>query len=396
MKNCGMPEEARLLSGTNFCFFHASPKKMRTFKRFTLTLLQKPALVAGMRRLFFIGTFVVAVFACNTPSSDPARTAPRVTISFRNFDRSLFALDTSRLEPQLAALQQQDSLFCSIFFGNVLGLGSTDSNRTLLTNGVRLFLRLHRGIADTANTVFGNRKKLEGQLVDGFTRLHYYFPEYELPKTIYWTVGPMDALPPMSNGEPSPNFLGPGFAAIGMQFYLGPEFSIYNDPGYASSYVPQFRSRRFRKEYVAADLFTLVLDDLLPDSSKRLPLIEQFVERGKRKYLLHLLLPQAHDSILLGYTGKQLAWCRENERSIFNFFAQQQLLYERDPALVQGFVTDGPFTQGMPAESPGNIANFMGIEIVRAWMKRNPQATPAQLLRTDARTIYNGAAYKPR
>ena len=82
-----------------------------------------------------------------------------------------------------------------------------------------------------------------------------------------------------------------------------------------------------------------MLDDLLPDSSKRLPLIEQFVERGKRKYLLHLLLPQAHDSILLGYTGKQLAWCRENERSIFNFFAQQQLLYERDPALVQGFVT---------------------------------------------------------
>lgn len=357
---------------------------------------KSPLLSLGKRMRYLFIISIVFTASCSEQPTDPARTAPKASISFRTFDRSLFALDTNRLEQELAALQQQEPVLGPIFFGNVLGLGSTDSSQALLADGLRLFLRLHRSIADTAHEAFRNRTKLEETITDGFTRLHAYFPDYELPETVYWTVGPMDALPPMSNGEPSPNFLGPGFAAIGLQFYLGAGFSIYNDPGYASTYVPQFRSQRFSKAYLAADLFTLVLDDLQPDSSKRLPLVEQFVERGKRKYLLQLLLPQAHDSIIMGYTGKQVTWCRKNQRSIFNFFAQQQLLYERDPALVQGFVTDGPFTQGMPAESPGNIANFIGTEIVRAWVKRNPEATPAQLLRTHARSIYNGSAYKPR
>lgn len=347
-----------------------------------------------MRHLFCL--LVVFAASCKQQNSDPVRSVPKVPISFRAFDRSLFALDTNQLEQELMVLEQQENNFSTIFLGNVLGLGSATNNSAERINALRLFLRLHRSVSDTARKVFRNRTTLEETITDGFTRLHYYFPDYELPKTVYWTLGPLDALPPMSNGEPSPNFIGPNFVAIGMQFYLGADYSIYNDPGYASAYVPQFRSRRFSKPYLAADLFSLVLDDLLPDSSKRLPLVEQFVERGKRKYLLQLLLPQAHDSIIMGYTGKQVSWCRENQRSIFNFFTQQQLLFERDPALVQGFVTDGPFTQGMPAESPGNIANFIGTEIVRAWVKRHPNATPAQIVSTDARSIYNGSAYKPR
>jgi hypothetical protein len=236
----------------------------------------------------------------------------------------------------------------------------------------------------------GTAKELE----NGFRYVKHYFPDYKVP-TIITTVGPMDALAPMSNNEPSPNYMGENFLAVSLQFYLGKDFSIYNDPGYISSVAPQYRSARFSKEYIAGDVFKLVIDDLFPDSSSRYPLIERFIEKGKRLYLLQQFLPNSNDTLLIGYTGKQLKWCKENERSMYNFFIQQNLLFEIDPALTQNFTTDGPTTQGMPEQSPGNIGAFLGWEIVKAYMQKKPSVTVAQLMRTSNKNIFNEADYKP-
>jgi hypothetical protein len=171
---------------------------------------------------------------------------------------------------------------------------------------------------------------------------------------------------------------------------------FYNDPGYVSSVAPQYRSKRFSKEYMTAEVFSLLIDDLYPDSSNRLPLIERFVEKGKRIHLLQTFLPDKADSILTGYTNAQLNWCSENERSIFNFFTQNNLLYERDPALIQNFVNEGPFTQGMSEQSPGNIGVFVGWEIIKAYLKKTGAVTPDVLMKTPAKTIFERSAYRPR
>jgi hypothetical protein len=242
--------------------------------------------------------------------------------------------------------------------------------------------------------LYKNFSSTAKELEDGFRYVKHYFPAYNVP-SIITTVGPMDALAPMSNNEPSPNYLGENFLAIGLQFYLGKDFSIYNDPGYISSVAPLYRSARFSKEYIASDVFKLVIDDLFPDSSSRYPLIERFIEKGKRLYLLQQFLPNSNDTLLIGYTGKQLKWCKENERSMYNFFIQQNLLFEIDPALTQNFTTDGPTTQGMPEQSPGNIGAFLGWEIVKAYMQKKPSVTVAQLMRTSNKNIFNEADYKP-
>jgi uncharacterized protein YjaZ len=80
---------------------------------------------------------------------------------------------------------------------------------------------------------------------------------------------------------------------------------------------------------------------------------------------------------------------------MYNFFIQQNLLFEIDPALTQNFTTDGPTTQGMPEQSPGNIGAFLGWEIVKAYMQKKPSVTVAQLMRTSNKNIFNEADYKP-
>jgi len=345
---------------------------------------------------FLFVLFVTALVSCNNEAKGPDVSGIKINLEVKRFDRDFFAIDSNHAKEGLEKLLPAYPSFLPIFTGHVLGLGNFADTNTLLYTGTKRFLSLNQRVFDTAQIVFKSTTDLKEALVTGFQHVKYYFPGYQLPVNIYTTVGPMDALAPMSNNEPSPNYMGTDFLAIGLQFYLGKDYSIYNDPDYAAGIVPQFRSRRFSKEYIASDVFRLVLDDLFPDNSSRLPLIEKFVEKGKRVAVLKMILPSAPDSIITGYTNDQLNWCEENERSILNFFTQQNLLYEIDPSLTQNYINDGPFTQGMPQESPGNIGLFLGWQIVKAYMKKHPETTPAQLMKLPAKEIFNASTYKPR
>lgn len=340
-------------------------------------------------------SFLILLTACNGADSGPDVSHIKVNLEIKRFDEAFFKLDTNNLQQSLAQLQTQYPQFLPLFVSNVVGLGPMVDSNQLINPGIKKFLQLNKTVFDTALIVHSNLQQFKAEMEDGFRHLKYYYPAYSIPQLIA-TIGPMDALAPMSNQTLTPNYIGTDFIGVGLQFYLGSDFSIYNDPGYVSSVAPQYRSKRFSKEYMTAEVFSLIIDDLYPDSSNRLPLIESFVEKGKRIHLLQTFLPDKADSILTGYTKAQLNWCSENERSIFNFFTQNNLLYERDPALIQNFVNEGPFTQGMSEQSPGNIGVFVGWQIVKAYLKKTGAVTPDVLMNTPAKTIFERSAYRPR
>lgn len=350
-------------------------------------------LVNSMKNLFPL-FLIVTFIACNDKTNAPDVSGIKVDLKVERFEQDFFSIDSNATKQGLSQLQQKYPTFLPLFINHVLGLGPMVDSNSLAFEGSKRFLHLNKPVYDASQKLYKNFSSTTEELTNGFRYVKHYFPSYQIP-IIITTVGPMDALAPMSNNEPSPNYLGENFLAIGLQFYLGKDYSIYNDQGYISSIAPQYRSRRFSKEFIASDVFTLVIDDLYPDSSNRYPLIERFVEKGKRLYLLNQFLPNSNDTLLIGYTGKQLNWCKDNERSIYNFFIQQNLLYEIDPSRIQNFITDGPTTQGMPEQSPGNIGAFLGWEIVRSYMKKNPAVTLPQLMKTSNKTIFNESDYKP-
>jgi hypothetical protein len=337
---------------------------------------------------------LIGIAACNSGNNAPDVSHIKIDLKTQRFEQDFFAIDSNNTKAGLFQLEQKYPVFLPLFVNHVLGLGPVNDTNELAFEGSKRFLNLNQVVYKESQKLFKDFSGTAKELENGFRYVKHYFPDYKVP-TIITTVGPMDALAPMSNNEPSPNYMGENFLAVSLQFYLGKDFSIYNDPGYISSVAPQYRSARFSKEYIAGDVFKLVIDDLFPDSSSRYPLIERFIEKGKRLYLLQQFLPNSNDTLLIGYTGKQLKWCKENERSMYNFFIQQNLLFEIDPALTQNFTTDGPTTQGMPEQSPGNIGAFLGWEIVKAYMQKKPSVTVAQLMRTSNKNIFNEADYKP-
>jgi hypothetical protein len=226
---------------------------------------------------------------------------------------------------------------------------------------------------------------LENELKNGLKLLKYYFPRYTLPPKIVTYTGPFDA---------------PGIAltrftlAIGLQLYAGRNFSFYKSQQGQEMY-PAYISRRFESEYITPNSMMALAQDLFPDESGNRPLVEQMIQKGKYWWLVNQFLPQSNDSLITGFTEKQLSWCRANEGMIWNFFLQNDL-FSIDPDMIKNFVGEAPSTQGMPDSSPGNIGQWVGWQIVQKYVEKNPAITPEQLMKTDAKKIFGDARYKPK
>jgi hypothetical protein len=244
-------------------------------------------------------------------------------------------------------------------------------------------------VSDSLNLKFGSRSAVIGLIEEGlqkgFQYTRYYFPQYKLPPKVVAFIGPFDA---------------PGVAitrftlAIGLQLYAGKQFPFYLSPQ-GQELFPLYISRRFEPEYVVPNCMKAIAEDIFPDQSPGKPLIEQMIEKGKNWWLINQLLPETVDSLITGFSQRQLNWCISNEGKIWNIFLEQNL-YSPEPDLIKNYIGDAPYTQGMPDVSPGNIGQWVGLRIVQKYVSLHADISPEQLMKTPARTIFDETKYKPR
>jgi len=301
------------------------------------------------------------------------------------FDRSFFILDSNHLEAGLARLRQEHPGFYTDFMQQVLGVsGSVTDTSTLLV--VREFIRGYSSVYDSVKPKYNDLSGLREDLQKAFQFVQYYFPSYKTGKLIFF-LGPFDA-PGVATTS--------GGLAIGLQQFAGKDFSIYQT-AQMQELFPLYISRRFSGEYITANCMKAVVLELFPDQSAGKPLIEQMVEKGKQWYLLDRFLPRTPDSIKTGFTQQQLAWCTENEGLIWSEIVRNEDLNSLNPAVIQTYIGEGPFTQGFSQEySPGNLGQWLGWQIVKKFVARNPGMKPEEIMKTPARKLLEEAKYKPR
>lgn len=329
--------------------------------------------------------FISLLPACKSKKGIPDVSGIKVDISIERFDQSFFSIDTNNIPFGLQKIQNEHTDFYWDFMREILGVnGSDTSHNTLLVT--KEFLRGYLPVYDSLQLIYKKTDWLEKELEKGFQFVKYYFPVYKTGNAILF-VGPFDS---------------PGVAAtrsgiaIGLQQYAGKDFSVYqSEPG--QELFPLYISRRFAPEYITANCMKAVTEDIFPDQSRGKPLIEQMIERGKQWYLLDKFLPAAPDSIKTGYTQQQLKWCQENEGLIWSYIVKNEDLNSLNPAVIQTYMGEGPFTQGFSQEfSPGNIGQWIGWQIIKKFEAKNPGMKPEDVMKTEARKILEEAKYKPK
>jgi hypothetical protein len=345
-----------------------------------------------MKKSWLIVLFAILVTACNNHENAPDISNVKVALTTDRFDEAFFSLDTNQPGNGLSALNSKYPTLLPIFLQSIVGVSDDE--------GIKNFFRLYKPVYDSTQKLYANFSGVEDEIEKALRYVKYYFPGYALPAKIIPVVGPMNSmndLAKMGNGDLTPNFMGPDFIGISLQFYLGKSFSLYNDEYFINTVVPLYRSRRFSREYIVADVMKLVADDLFPDKSNTKPLIEQMIERGKHWWLVDKFMPGAADSIKTGYTQQQLEWCKENEGLIWSYIVTNEDLYDVSPATIQTYIGESPFTQVFSQEySPGNLGPWIGLQIVKKYAEKQAGMKPEDIMKASAKQILEGAKYKPK
>lgn len=287
-------------------------------------------------------------------------------------DTVLFNMDTNRMSSSIQKMEKSYPFLSQVLFEQMLEL---DSLR--LEQGVKSFINAYRPIYKASEKI-NAPIVVQAELEKLFQRVKYYFPAYILPQKIIYFIGPLEGFS---------NTIGEDYMAIGLQLYLG-----QNSPWYQSEQIqklyPTYTTRNFTISSISVNAAKNLLEDISPLPLPSGTLITEIVEAGKRQYLLKKLLPKNPEEQLYGYTKKQWESVLSEEEAFWNYLIKMNLIYSKDPEIVNNFLDQGPFSEYFGQEIPRNVGQFIGYKIVESWMNQQKNkndlksllAKPAQLL----------------
>ena len=240
---------------------------------------------------------------------------------------------------------------------------------------------LWREVYTEVQKKYANFEPVRQEFKKLFQHVKYYFPKTKIPKVIT-VIGEMDYNAKAIYAD--------SLVIVALELYLGKEHKFYEFPNYLKQ---NFQEKQIMPDVVSSFAFRNI--PAFPDKN----LVSQMIFEGKQLYAKDLLLPEYTDAEKIGYTPEQIKWSQENEAYMWRFFIESELLYSEDPKLNTRFIAPAPFSKfylEIDNDSPGRIGAWLGWQIVRSYMKNNTNVTLSELLKTNAKEIFEQSKYKPK
>lgn len=240
---------------------------------------------------------------------------------------------------------------------------------------------IQQEINRAVDTTFGDFSKEHDALYKLLQHLNFYFPEVGLPARVITITSDV-------NYEHSV-ILTDELLLLSLDTYLGADHEFYIG-------IQEYIRKNFRKKQLLPAIVNAYGNRMIDNRSNR-TFLAHMVYYGKITYLKEVLLPDYEAAELMGYTPDEYAWTQENEVPIWRYFIEKELLYDTNQQLLGRFLHPAPFSKfylALDNQSPGRVGQYIGWQIVRAYMKNN-EVSLQQLLKTDGETIFKTSKYKP-
>lgn len=235
---------------------------------------------------------------------------------------------------------------------------------------------------DAVQSTFADFKDTESDINNLFKHLKYYTPEFQPPRVITIT-NDVDYRNPIIVTD--------SIVLIALDNYLGSDHKFYAN-------IPKFLRVNFEKSRIALDLAEAYAENEIFQTHRK-TFLDEMVYYGKRLYFKQRHLPFKTEASCIGYTPQQLDWVVSNEAYIWRYFVENELLFSSDSKLLSRFINEAPFSkfylEFIDSKSPGRIGQYIGWQIVRAYMKNN-QVSLKEMLIKNTDDIFNNSKFKPR
>ncbi len=323
---------------------------------------------------------ILTGFSCKKNPLKVKLTGHEKDVEIVNFGEEFFAAGYSDTAA-LIALRNKYPDFFDLFTYRVIQIGGLGEE--LFFEGVKQFQTdtMILNIRKSAKQEFADFSKIENGLKNAFRYFQFHFPEHELP-VIYTYI----------SGFNQSVVTADKIIGISLDKYLGRDYEYYQ---YLNS-TPSYKILNMHKGKIVSDVAYAWGVTEFDDTGKTTNLLDNMIYQGKLMYFVDALLPDEHDSIKIGYTQKQLEWCKMNEAKMWSTLIENKMLYSTNRMDIVRYTNPAPTTSGFPIESPGRTGVWIGWQIVRQYMKKHPEITLEQLMKnSDFQKILNDSKYFP-
>lgn len=332
---------------------------------------------------FLISLLIVPAIGLTSCSHKNNRTVSHeINIHIDRFEEDLFSIDLYHLSDSIPYLQKKYPDFFPLFTYQVISIGGPDEpefpNRLLAFVSDFTNYRVSKRVKE----IFPDMSLYEHELSAAFSGFKAVFPEMPIPRIITCITGFNQSV-----------ITADSVLAISLDKYLGSDDEFYN---LIYPPVPEYLRRIMRPEKIPSDVLQAWIMTNFDYNTERNDLLSAMIYNGRAIYCVKQLIPEAPDTLLWGFTNKQLTFCENNEREMWEYLVEYKKLFITDQFILNQFINPAPFTKDFRQDSPGRAVVWMGYRIVDSYMKHNREITLQELMKeTDCQKILNLSKYNP-
>ena len=324
--------------------------------------------------------FLLTPIACKNDPYQVNVSHIDLNVSIHRLENDLFSLPLDSIEASIPGLTNKYGEFFDLFNYRIINIGGSD--QPVYPEYLLYFLtdQLNNEVYNRVMQVFPDLSSLEMELTDAFKHYNYYFPHKEMPEIVTY----------ISRFNQSV-VTAEGYIGIGLDKYLGPETEYYKRLGVHSYMIMNMQPSKISSDCMMAWLLS---EYEMNDSVYNL--LAEMIYNGQILYAVKSMLPWQPDSLIMGFTADQMAFCRANEGQMWEYLVENKKLFETDRFEISKFTGYGPFTSDFTNASPARAAVWMGWRIVEQYAGRHSGMSLAGLMEEDDyQEILTGSKYNP-
>lgn len=290
-------------------------------------------------------------------------------MTIERFDGKLMAVKS---EKELRKLLEENRAVSDLLFG-------ASPEDTAFTGGVFHMIQHAdaRRLYDQTGETFGDLKPLELSFGRAFDEIKKLYPHFKPPRIVAGFSGLQNDL-----------VVSDSLVVISLESFIGPK-ALYR-PDH-----PEYMLRRFAPEYVVPNVIRLLSNQFNKVDFSRDSFTADMIFFGKSLEFSRAVLPHVEDSLILGYTNREMQNAYEHQETIWAHIIDRELLNSENPAVNAKYFGERPYVGEISGDCPGRIGQWLGWRIVEMYRMKNPEITTPELMQNeDAGAILRGSKYR--
>ncbi|MCL2245618.1 MAG: hypothetical protein FWC10_00670 [Lentimicrobiaceae bacterium] len=310
------------------------------------------------------------------PSKELKEAKQQLNITLLRYEDDLFSLDVNNLPQEVERLSR---IYPQLLIEPEVWNDLTQMERLKAYLQDTIMMALHK----TAQIMVKTEPLLK-ELETAFGYYKVFYPNDSIPTII-------TMIPGLDISVPS-TYIYDDILFVNVDMYLGAENHYYGAVG-----LPLYIAERCDPVYLPVDIFKKAMVYKHLERAPHTTLLEIMITEGKKLFFTEMMLPALHERFIIGYSEEKYKWASNYAGNAWSYLIEKNELFGKGDALVRCYIEESPFTKPFGNDSPGRMGIFLGWQLIKSYMKNNPEVTLVELMQeTDYQKILNLSKFKPQ